>query len=524
MYKKSSLLLLLVLAIAQQANAFCGFYVATTDVALTNKTSQVIFVRDGDHTVITMSSDFEGEAKDFAMVVPVPEVLKESDIRVVQQYIFDKFSQYTAPRLVEYYDMNPCRQIYDEKPLTGKDAIKGDPTTSSRPSGKETVKVEAKYTVGEYDILILSATESGGLKTWLTDNGYKLPKGAEEVLDPYIKDGMKFFVVKVNLEQQKALGVQTLRPLQIQFNTSKFMLPIRLGMANATAPQDMLVYSFTRKGRVETSNYRTTKLPTDRDIPEFVQSKAMFADFYKAMFEKAWAKQGKNTVMLEYAWDISSQQPVKCDPCAGPQLTFAELREAGVWWINPNGGGYSGDLFITRLHVRYARKTFPQDLTFIHTPDKSPFQGRYAIHHAAVGDLDCAEANAYKVGLRKRRQKELDELVGLTGWNAGKWASYVSGIAVDVPTQIQKTHPGSTASTAVDSTATEAATVSGSNAETASGIQNEAQSVAASEAYLQDAAQVEQPFLTTKGWLFVLAGAMFIVGIAVRFIGRKKKE
>jgi hypothetical protein len=95
---------------------------------------------------------------------------------------------------------------------------------------KETVKVEAKYLIGEYDILILSAQESSGLKEWLTSNGYKIPDKAEEVLEPYIKSNLKFFVVKVNEAEKKKLPGNFLRPIQISFNANKFMLPIRLGM------------------------------------------------------------------------------------------------------------------------------------------------------------------------------------------------------------------------------------------------------------------------------------------------------
>jgi len=43
------------------------------------------------------------------------------------------------------------------------------------------VRIEASYTVGEYDILILSAQQSDGLETWLTENGYKLPAGASRI-------------------------------------------------------------------------------------------------------------------------------------------------------------------------------------------------------------------------------------------------------------------------------------------------------------------------------------------------------
>src|SRR2546421_3569645 len=89
------------------------------------------------------------------------------------------------------------------------------------------VTIEARYTVGEYDILILSAKESGGLETWLVQNGYSVPRGAHEVLGSYIGQNMKFFVAKVNLKEHSQLGFSTLRPLQVAYESPKFMLPIR---------------------------------------------------------------------------------------------------------------------------------------------------------------------------------------------------------------------------------------------------------------------------------------------------------
>jgi hypothetical protein len=89
---------------------------------------------------------------------------------------------------VEYYDENPCQpKVYAMATDSGiqleERAMAGAPTAVRR----DKVKIEARYLVGEYDILILSAEESTALKTWLDNNGYKIPKGAEEVLEPYIK-------------------------------------------------------------------------------------------------------------------------------------------------------------------------------------------------------------------------------------------------------------------------------------------------------------------------------------------------
>jgi len=396
---KLSLLAFALIIYINEATAFCGFYVAKADAKLFNNASQVIIVRDGSKTVVTMSSDFKGNVKDFAMVVPVPEVILEENIRVTERVIFDKLDAYSAPRLVEYYDQNPCHQ-YKYRALMSKSiSAREEVDSMSDEAISYGVTIEAKYTIGEYDILILSAKESDGLKSWLKLNGYKIPATANEVLDPYIRNNIKFFVAKVNLKAHQQSGYTDLRPLQMAFNTDKFMLPIRLGMANSNGNQDLIIYAFTKTGRVETVNYRTVKLPSNRNIPFFVKNN--FQNFYKDMFTRAWSEEGSNVVMLEYAWDISSSNFVKCDPCVSTPPDYSDLREAGVFWVKSKNGGrwgganYNGNVHFTRLHVRYNRRNFPQDLFFMHTPNKSTFQGRYIITHHIKDNLNCEGANDY---------------------------------------------------------------------------------------------------------------------------------
>jgi hypothetical protein len=423
MKKKLFLAALLLSAGIQQTFAFCGFYVAKADAKLFNKSSQVILVRDGNHTVITMSNDFQGDVKDFAMVVPVPVVLQRYDIRIVDQSLFASLDAYSGPRLVEYYDENPCYDysMVEDVSFSLKSSVARSEGFSEREANKKNynVKIEAEYTVGEYDILILSALESDGLKRWLTDNGYKIPATANEVLDPYIKSNMKFFVVKVNLDNKKALGFDNLRPLQISFDSPKFMLPIRLGMANANGPQDMIVYAFTKTGRVECTNYRTVKIPTDRNVPLGVRNN--FGKFYVATFDKAWRYQGRNCVFLEYAWNVTpTWGGMKCDPCVGPPPLTADLAQAGVSWSGQS------NVFFTRLHVRYSRDKFPQDLQFQVTPNAEHFQGRYILTNPASGDLSCAEGQQYLKDLSFKRKHEVEELAVLTGWDVSAYKGYIT--------------------------------------------------------------------------------------------------
>ncbi len=427
-FRKVAAVLILVAMISNQAMAFCGFYVSKADGTLKNKTSQVIIVHDGDRNTVTMFNDFKGDPKDFAMVVPVPVLLHKGDIRVVDQGIFKTLNEYSQPRLVEYYDRNPCeveKYVEDSAPGVGtKLMIRGVATFGEYRKKDLGVKVEAKYLVGEYDILILSAKESSGLQTWLTENGYKIPAGANEVLQPYIRSNMKFFVVKVNEDEMKRLSKGFLRPIQISYSSPlRAHAPrIRLGMANADGDQDLIVYAFSKKGRIECANYRTVSLPTGRNVPLFVQNN--FQNFYSNLFEYQWKGEGRSVAMLEYAWDLSPRNYLKCDPCVAAVPSTQDMAQAGVWWVGNNEGnnsGNEGNVYFSRLHIRYNRESFPQDLMFGETANTENFQARYIITHPATGSFECLAGKEYLQMLKIRRSEELEALRFLTGKGYEDW-------------------------------------------------------------------------------------------------------
>ncbi|HEY2986686.1 MAG TPA: DUF2330 domain-containing protein [Candidatus Binatia bacterium] len=414
----------------ETALGFCGFYVAKADTKLFNKASQVVIARDGDKTVLTMANDFKGDPKEFAVVVPVPTFIQKDQIHVGDKKIIDHLDAYTSPRLVEYFDQNPCLRLAMRERMSAM-ASRAAPAPRAEIQAQALgVTIEAQYAVGEYDIIILSAQQSGGLETWLKENGYRIPDGATDVLGSYIRQKMRFFVAKVNLEEQSKLGFNYLRPLQVAYESPKFMLPIRLGTVNADGPQELFIYTLTKKGRVETTNYRTVRLPTGMELPVYI--KTDFADFYRAMFDRQVDKENMKTVFLEYAWDMNW-----CDPCAAEPLSGKELRDLGVFWIeddsapSPSGnppprsmrpvpGGQARDAFVTRLHLRYDAKHFPEDLVFQETSDRGNFQGRYVLRHAWDGGEDCAAAKEYRQSLPKRHEQEAQTLAGLTGWDVGK--------------------------------------------------------------------------------------------------------
>jgi hypothetical protein len=409
------------------ASAFCGFYVTGSDQQLVADATQVVLMRKGTRTVLAMQNNYKGPPEAFAMVIPVPVVLKEADVKTLPPQVFSNVERMGAPRLVEYWEQDPCRQevVYDRAPPPMASAGAPPPAKAARRDDLG-VTVEAQFTVGEYQIVILSAKESTGLDTWLRREKYNIPKGAEPLLRPYVESGMKFFVAKVNPQKVKFVGGRAdLSPLRFHYDSEQFVLPIRLGLANSGGTQDLIVSILSPGQRYEVANYKNVTIPTNLDVKDSVRDR--FGAFYTALFDRT-IERNPGAVVTEYAW-----QATTCDPCPGPTLQPNDFMTLGADVLEPNqqiaapppgpaGGrpappmrrvprGWGFDFVLTRLHARYGRE-IKDDLVFKAAPpivggrefvqnngkleegaqasSMNNFQGRYAIRHRWTGPIACA--------------------------------------------------------------------------------------------------------------------------------------
>jgi hypothetical protein len=94
--------------IAPPARALCGFYAGSSGTPLLSSASKVVLAHHDGRTVLTMVSNYQGALEEFALVVPVPEVLEPGQIHIAEHALVDRLDAYTAPRLVERSDRNPC--------------------------------------------------------------------------------------------------------------------------------------------------------------------------------------------------------------------------------------------------------------------------------------------------------------------------------------------------------------------------------------------------------------------------------
>ena len=311
-----------VFAVPDRAAAFCGFYVAGADSKLYNNATVVVLMRGGTRTVLAMQNNYEGPPEQFAMVVPVPVVLKKSDVKTLEPELFARVDALTAPRLVEYWERDPCDpalQGYGTGYGSGSGAGFGGLGDGPGPA----VRVEAEFAVGEYEIVILGADDAVALEGWLTDHKYVIPAGAAEQLRPYVAGGSKFFVAKVDPKKVKfdAKGKAMLSPLRVVYPSEDFRLPIRLGLINAKGTQDLIVHILGDE-RYEVANYPNVTLPTEVLVKEEVREQ--FPRFYTALFDELLARSPR-AVVTEYAWDARG-----CDPCPTEPLSSKELASLGM--------------------------------------------------------------------------------------------------------------------------------------------------------------------------------------------------
>ncbi len=430
------------------AEAFCGFYVAGGGAELFNNATQVVLMRNGTRTVLSMQNDYQGPPQDFAMVIPVPVVLQKENVKTLPKSVFQKLDTLSSPRLVEYWEQDPCPAPFNG--LAHGLAVGGLGAMGTGSGGAgfgaraASVRVEAQFEVGEYEIVILSAEDALGLEVWLKEKGYRIPEGAAPLFRPYIQQGQKFFVAKVNVKKVAIVkGRAALSPLRFHYDAETFALPVRLGLINSKDTQDLIVHVLAKGQRYEVANLPNVTIPTNIDLVP--SAKSEFGPFYASLFDKTQAKR-PGSVVTEYAWDAQS-----CDPCPIPALNQTELTLLGLDVIDPattyvepeievknldrlsaqqrallerqlqqvkrqlqaqlSRPNSASGFVITRLHARYTKATLGEDLVFraagpieggrefntdgtglergAKPGGTNNFQARYAIRYPWTGNVAC---------------------------------------------------------------------------------------------------------------------------------------
>jgi len=190
--------------------------------------SIVIYDRENQKVGFIPQISFRGRPQDFCIVVPTPTSPK---LNLVSGNVFYDAEQLTAPEWTERG--SGC--LFSGDSITGSS---GDMATS--------VEVINEKSLGIFDTVTLSASDSDSLIKWLNGNGYKYSIQDKDIIDFYIQKGWFFTAMKIDSSAASSTPDYyygyNINPVIFRYSASAPIYPMHLASINAEDSTDLVVY------------------------------------------------------------------------------------------------------------------------------------------------------------------------------------------------------------------------------------------------------------------------------------------
>jgi len=198
------------------------------DIYEPNQLAMIVF--DDMVEKIIFQVNYEGDAEDFAWVIPVPGYPK---LFPVEDEIFYELHELTKP--VPPWSFGCGWGLVP--PASG--------------DGDEGVHIWEENQVGIYHTTTLSASDPNSLVEWLNDNGYAFPIEGQEILDYYIQKQWFFVAMKIQSDEivnNSDYYTGAIQPIGIMFFSDEMVYPLKISaLSTPTWGTEVLIYTFSDK-------------------------------------------------------------------------------------------------------------------------------------------------------------------------------------------------------------------------------------------------------------------------------------
>ncbi len=406
--KRNILVISVVLClISNAAFAFVGLYATKDGSEVTSSNSKVVIAHKNKKTILTLTSDFDTSATEFALIVPVPSTIKTANVRSVDYELIHKLEIYTSPRLIEYIDYDPCNpDSMKRPPIVTTQSFTTIDMDKSIP-----LKSKIHKTITPHNVIVLTSKESIGIDLFLKKRGYKLPEKYLSTLE-YAAARMKFVVVELRRDADNT--AKWLKPVQIEYDENEeeydgygsdiLSLPT-IGSLNSPENQkhNMLLFALSSQGEILSHNYQTKDMPGNIDLP--VTSISEFTKFYTDFTNKIFDAH-PGIIRKEYSWPMGA-----CKPCTSEPLSIDELSKLGTFWYHlPEKGKFGlvapfSAIYVTRLHAQYDYSNVMDNLTLKESAEKDKYQTYFNIKNPIQADQSKC-GSKYTSELKKAEEQQ----------------------------------------------------------------------------------------------------------------------
>lgn len=239
------------LALPSPASACGGFFCSSQPIDQSGE--NIVFAMEADGSVEAhVQILYQGPSERFAWILPTPTL---PTLSVGTDTLFQQLDQATRPQFQMNYEQTgtcraepACAWDYDSYP--GPYAAGGGADAGAVDASTSSVDVVFHGNVGPYDAAVLSATDTGALYTWLTDNDYLIPDSARPEIDSYVAGGSYF--VALRLQKNRATG--EIQPIVLHYTSGEACIPIRLTRIAAVDDMPIRAY-FLASTAMRSTNY-----------------------------------------------------------------------------------------------------------------------------------------------------------------------------------------------------------------------------------------------------------------------------
>ena len=211
-------------------SACCYFSAKGRDVLQPAQKAFINWDPAEDVESFTVQPKFEGNAKDFGMVIPTPSRPK------LDEMPRDFFKELAVFTILEPMDLAKYKKVMLPTAQAGGFMSKDE---------RSSVRVLEAGVVGSLDYKIIQASRADDLYDWLKANRYSF-SGDEASLDFYIKKGWFFTVMKIDPLQMKKRADGSydgeVTPTRFTFSSGKLVYPLRITQISVKDQTEALFY------------------------------------------------------------------------------------------------------------------------------------------------------------------------------------------------------------------------------------------------------------------------------------------
>jgi hypothetical protein len=318
--------------------------------SLAQTRQEAVLAVQSDKITYVLRTTFQGQADEFAWVIPMPAV--PQDVAALpDDQLFEVLASATTPLF--YGFSSPSGFGCAGAALNGT-------------TGSNLTQVEARGHAGIYDWAVLASTGSDALLTWLSDNQYNVPASAGPVLDRYIQQDMHFMAVRVNSSAAAGQTLSDAPPIQFTVPTTRRFYPMAISQISSASEVEVALYVLGAH-RAKATNIPNLMIdPADLRIDYSTASDTN----YETLFRNQLAARDGVGLVTEYA----SDSPVL-------YRSFWPLAPAGFFDPPP---------YMTRLRTVLAPANMDFDIDLGNADTDDPVSNSFYVSRSSVATSNLA--------------------------------------------------------------------------------------------------------------------------------------